>query len=120
MPNNLLDTDKNDKQVLKEKRKHERDLSDIRFVLKSPEGRRFYWKLLSTAGVFRRSFTGESESTMFNEGRRSLGLDALNDLLEAKPEVFSQMQQEYQSEIKREEKEQEDETKQNDDPLSAS
>ena len=96
--NVLLET-----QEERAKRKRERELSDIRFLLKSPEGRRFIWKLFDEAGNTRMSYTGESQGTAFNEGRRSIGLKILNDLLEAKPEAFMQMQQEYQSELKSEE-----------------
>ena len=114
----LIDTTKQDKQQDKAKRKRERELSDIRFILKSPEGRRFYWKLMSDARVFHSSFNGDTSGTMFNEGRRSIGLDILNDLLEAKPETFSQMQQEYASEKKREDNEVKDEIEEGD-PLSS-
>ncbi len=99
MPEELIDTSKVEKQEDRANRKQERILSDIRFILVSKEGRRFIWKFLSDAGVFRRSYNGDSNGTLFNEGRRSIGLDLLNLLLEAKPESFSQMQQEYQSEI---------------------
>ena len=34
------------------KRKIERNLSDIRSVAATPEGRRFIWNILSRAGVF--------------------------------------------------------------------
>lgn len=115
----LIDTSKNDKQADKAERRRERELSDIRFIIKSPEGRRFYWRLMSDAGVFRRSFNGDTVGTMFNEGRRSLGLDILNDLLEAKPAAFSEMQQEYASEKKREDNEVKAEIKESD-PLSLS
>jgi len=115
----LIDTSKEEKKQDKSERRRERELADIRFIIKSVEGRRFYWRLMADAGVFRRSFNGDTVGTMFNEGRRSLGLDILNDLLEAKPAAFSEMQQEYASEKKREDNEVKEEIKESD-PLSLS
>lgn len=89
----------NDKRKERQKRKRDRELSDIREVLLKPEGRRFIWRLLSEAGVFRGSFTGNSE-TFFKEGQRDIGLLVLRDCMEAKPDSFSQMQREYTSELK--------------------
>lgn len=99
----LIDKSVIEKHIDKDKRKKERNLNDIRKILSTPEGRRFYWRLLSNAGCFLQSFTGEVNTTIFNEGRRSVGLNFLNDALEAKPSSYSQMQDEYQSELKMEE-----------------
>ena len=117
MKDRVADIDKKETSLDKDKRKLERYYSDVRSIIKLPEGRRIWWKSMCESGVFRRSYNGDTLGTMFNEGRRSLGLDLLNDLLEAKPEVFSQMQQEHQSELKREENEKKEEIE-NDDPLS--
>jgi hypothetical protein len=83
------------------KRRREKELTDLLKVLALPEGRRFIWRLLSEAGVFRTSFTGNSQ-TYFNEGRRDLGLLFLNEVMAAKPEAFTQMQREFISEQKAE------------------
>ena len=82
---------------LRAKRLQEREQGDIRKVLSLPEGRRFVWKLMSDAGVFRSSFTGNSQ-TFFNEGQRNMGLVILNQVMGAKPEAFTQMQAEAASE----------------------
>jgi hypothetical protein len=115
--NDFIDTSKQEKVQKREERKRERDLSDIRLILKSPEGRRFYWRLMSEAGVFHRSFAGDVNTTLFNEGRRSLGIDLLNDLMDAKPTAFNEMQQEYASERKNEERILQEETKASSDPI---
>lgn len=90
----------------REKKKRERDLSDLKKVLAMPEGRRLLWRLLSEAGVFRTTFTGNSQ-TFLNEGRRQIGLLILSEIMQAKPEAFTQMQREYVSELKAEKKGQE-------------
>lgn len=87
-------------QLIKDK--HERKLSDIRFLLKNPEGRRVLWDLMSFCGVFRSSYSGEVNGTLVNEGLRLAGLEVLNLILIAKPSAFAQMQEEYASEINRE------------------
>ncbi|CAK0756543.1 conserved hypothetical protein [Gammaproteobacteria bacterium] len=85
----------NKKQEQKAKRIRERVLSDLRAVLKNAEGRRVLWKLLSDSGVYRISFTGEAAGTNFNEGQRSIGLQLLRDIEDAKPESLTQMRREY-------------------------
>jgi len=99
------------------KYKLERDLSDIRFVAKSPEGRRFIWKLLEDHDVFRENgINDQIESNRF-EGRRNVGIRILNKITTAKPSLLGQLQEEYSSEMKSEEIEIETEEKQSD-PLS--
>lgn len=97
----------------REKRKNDRVLSDMRFILKYPEGRRFLWKILAETKVFKRTFTdNNANATIFNEGRRSVGTDILDAILNAKPEAFSQMQMEHAADAKREEIEISEEIKQ--------
>jgi hypothetical protein len=66
----------------KDERLRDRELADLRLVMSSVEGRRFVWRLLEKAGVFRTSFTGNS-TTFFNEGMRNMGLMVLSDVHEA-------------------------------------
>ena len=81
----------------KETRKRERELSDICTVIMTPEGRRFYWRVMEECKAFQLSFVGDTNATMFNEGKRSIGLWAFHELLEAKPSAFQQMQREHKS-----------------------
>ncbi len=67
-----------------------RELADIAAVLQSKEGRRFVWRLLETAGVFRTVMTGNSW-TFFNDGMRSLGLAVYTDLMESCPDRLKEM-----------------------------
>jgi hypothetical protein len=93
----LIDTSKQDKDKKKSDRRRERELNDIRKVLSSSEGRRFCWRVLSESGLYKTSFTGNSQ-TFFLEGRRSLGLFLLNELMSANATAFASMQQEHYSE----------------------
>lgn len=83
-----------EENVRTRKRKDEsirdRELADLKMVMDSLEGRRFVWRLLDKAGVFRTSFTGNS-ATFFNEGMRNMGLVVLADVHEACAEQYIQM-----------------------------
>lgn len=96
----LIDNNKVEKQQRKAESKRDRELSDIRFLLKFPEFRRFYYRLIGDGGLFSTIFHDENSGYLL--GRRSLSLDFFRDLNEAKPEAFLQMQQEHMSERKSE------------------
>lgn len=64
-----------------------RELADVALVLSSIEGRRHYWRMLTTCGIFMSSFTGNN-TTFYNEGMRNIGLILLADMNEADPEAY--------------------------------
>ena len=74
----------------KEKFGRKEELSDVYFILSTVQGRRFFWRYLSACGIFRTSFTGNSE-TYFLEGKRSTGLMLLADINEADPDSYLKM-----------------------------
>jgi len=117
--NELIDNSKQEKQQDKAQRRRERELADIRLILKSPEGRRFYWRVLESGRVYNTQFIESTNRTYFENGRKSVAGDFLSDLLDAKPTAFAEMQQEYASEKKREDNEVKEEIKESD-PLSLS
>lgn len=85
----------------REGRLRERHEGDIRAVVKTAEGRRVLYWLLSEAGCFRSSFVHKApHTTARNEGRREIGLILLEDLMAAKNDALLQMQNEYASEQK--------------------
>jgi hypothetical protein len=112
-----LKTKTKDTKEQRNKKKLERELSDIRFVAKTPEGRRLLWRLLQDGGIFSDNRCSDVVDLARFEGRRSFGLEILKDIMAAKPSLYGQMQDEYASELKREEIEIEEEEKQSD-PLS--
>lgn len=87
------------------KRIRARELSDIRKVLSTVEGRRFIYRLWGMAGIFRCSFSANANQTAFNEGKRDIGLAILNDVNKAEKTAFAQMQNEAWSEKPRQEAE---------------
>jgi hypothetical protein len=64
-----------------------RELEDLVAVMETEAGRRLVWRLLSRAGVFTSSFTGNS-ATFFNEGKRDMGLFILAEIMEACDEQY--------------------------------
>lgn len=83
-----------------QKRARQKDINDVRAILKTPEGRRYLRKLLGKCGIFRSSFTPNSNLTAFNEGKRDIGLEVLIEINEADGSAFAQMQNEYISALK--------------------
>lgn len=49
------------------------EIDDLKWLMASKRGRRIVHRLLTRTGVFRSSFTGNSE-TFFREGERNIGL----------------------------------------------
>jgi len=88
----------------KKKQRRARDLSDIRTLVATPEGRRFYWRLLEEGRIFLGAFAGDSVNyTNYQLGRQSIAQDFLKDLFDAKPSAFQEMQREHESEAKNDE-----------------
>ena len=110
----LIDNSKVESKEEKAKRRKERELSDARFILKYVEGRRFCKALLEDCGVFKDTFYGDVNSHLVNTGRRQIGLNLWHLLLEAKPESFFQMIQEFQAEKKSDENLDKDDNKPSD------
>ena len=84
----------------REKRLQERGANDLRAILKTPEGRRFVWSMLTKGAIFQLSFTGDNNQTNFNDGKKAVALGLLNDLLAVKPEAYLQMTLEHTSDEK--------------------
>jgi hypothetical protein len=62
----------------------ERDRDDFVWLMGDPRGRRIVWRMLEMTGVFRTSFTGNSE-TFFREGQRNVGLMLMAQIHDATP-----------------------------------
>ena len=66
--------------------------ADMQRLLRFPEFKRFCWRKLSDAGIFRATFSNNAMAMAFAEGRRSSGLDLLDDVNKADPYAFAQLQ----------------------------
>jgi len=68
------------------------EIGDFKWIVSNKRGRRFVWRLLEQAGVFRLSFTpGDHSLTAFNEGRRNFGLQVWAMIQEHAPESYALM-----------------------------
>lgn len=75
------------------KLKRENEIEQMRKVLDTYEGRSVLWRILEQAGIYRQSFTGNSE-TFFREGQRKVGLELLAEIEAASPRAYSKMRDE--------------------------
>lgn len=77
----------------REKRIRERELSDIRYLLQSPQGRRFLWKLMGRCKTFE-SIWEPSAKIHFNAGQQDLGHFIMAEIIEADENSLLQMMKE--------------------------
>ncbi len=75
----------------KVKLREDQEHNDLKFVLSNESGRRFMWKTLSDCGIFQTSFRSSGSETFFLEGKRSVGLKLLADVMQADPDSYLKM-----------------------------
>lgn len=66
------------------------ELEDIRCILKTKEGLRFFKRLFDEGKMFSTSMTGNSY-TYYNEGQRNFVLKFFNDVCVASPETIPEL-----------------------------
>ena len=97
----ILNQDKDRKRSEEEsKRNREHEIADLNKILGTPEGRRFIWRWLGLAGIFRSSLSQNAMTTQALEGARNIGLQLLGEVNEANTYAFAKMQQEAIAEQK--------------------
>ena len=101
----MIEKRKSETPEQREKRKRDRQLNDLRVILSTPEGRRFVWRVLAEGKMFVDGYVpgDQGYGTTRNAGRHLVGIWAMAEIMEAKPEAFMQMQRENASEATREE-----------------
>lgn len=84
-----------------ERRTRLHDLNDLRTMLGTRSARRWYWKMLSSCGVFELSYSrgGDTHDTAFHEGERNVGLRILKDLMDADSKLYGLMADENKEEV---------------------
>lgn len=68
----------------------DQEKTDLVWLMGSKRGRRIVWRLLERTGVYRSSFTGNSE-TFFREGQRNVGLWLMAQIHEVCPDQYALM-----------------------------
>ena len=71
------------------------EADDFKWLMGNKRGRRIVWRLLERTGVYRSSFTGNSE-TFFREGMRNVGLMLMAQINTICPGHYATMLQEQQ------------------------
>lgn len=82
------------KEREREVSRRERDNREVLLsLLSTPGGRNWMWQILDGCNVFSQSFVPgiEQYSTVFNEGRRSIGNEILAAVTRASPEAVVQL-----------------------------
>ena len=90
----------NEAHQLTAKQRRDREIDDIKSILRLPGGRRFILRVFVETGTMNASFTLNSMTTAFNEGKRDIGIWLLKEIDQAEPMAYSQMLREYFSELK--------------------
>ena len=75
-------------------RKAREHVEDLKWLLAHRQGRRLAWQWMAEARVFHSTFNHSGSVMAHNEGRRSMGLQLLTEIMEHSPEAFTQMQKE--------------------------
>ena len=76
------------------------EADDVKWLKSDRRGRRLMWGLLEKTGLYRSSFTGNSE-TFFREGERNVGLAYMALIHEHCPERYNTMVSEQREHDKR-------------------
>lgn len=98
---NLADPEQVKQQEEQSKEKLRTELADIKLIMGTQHGRRFFYRLLASCKMYSTSFTGNSE-TFFNEGMRNVGLRLMDELDKAAPEEYDLMMAEARTAKKKE------------------
>lgn len=75
-----------------ERRRYE---TDLKAVMGTPTGRRFVWRVIQGfCGSFGKSFNGNTETTIYREGRRAVGVELMEEIQRLAPHLWVEMEQE--------------------------
>lgn len=96
-PTDIVGQERRSKEGAKDRKiKRDGEVEDFLWMMGDKRGRRFIWRLLDKAGVFRSSFTGNS-NTFFLEGQRNIGLMVLDEIHSNCPDLYVTMLKENSS-----------------------
>lgn len=77
----------------KERFEVKEQVKDLRFLLSTPQGKRFIWRALEQCSVFKGGFAAPDQ-LMFREGERNIGTWLLAQITEANPHALIEMMKE--------------------------
>lgn len=71
-------------------------------MMSTPQARRVMWERFEVFGIYQASGNMNPQALAYAEGRRSLALQVMNDLLSEVPELYDRMVQENRDRLRRE------------------
>jgi hypothetical protein len=82
-------------QLARAKFVRQRRVDDVRLLMSEGAGRRVLWQLIDgTCGTFGGSYSGDALASAYREGRRSVGIEVMQELQRLAPEAYVLMLQE--------------------------
>lgn len=96
MPFNAGDEEQVAERSQGAKAREVRRVAGLMKILADPDMRTWMWELLATCGIYRTSFTGNSE-TFFREGSRNVGLKVQADIMKHAPDALLKMMKESEN-----------------------
>jgi hypothetical protein len=72
----------------------EAERDELLWLMSDKRGRRFMWRLLSRAGIYRTSFTGDALTSAFEEGKKQEGFHQMTLIAQHCQPRFIEMQKE--------------------------
>jgi len=79
----------------------EAERDELLWLMSDKRGRRFMWRLLTRAGIYRTSFTGDALSSAFKEGTKQEGLHQMTLITQHCQQRFIEMQKEARTNERR-------------------
>ena len=64
---------------------------DMRYVLRDTRGQRVIWEILSRCGLYQSTYTGKGEDAIYEQARRRVAIDLLNDVINVDKDAFAKM-----------------------------
>lgn len=92
----MSNRDEQEKRNATARRKAEQYIADFQWMMDNPRGRRLMHAWLKKSGLYEKSYTGNSE-TYYREGRRSFGIDLLQDVNTLSPDKYVTMLEEQRN-----------------------
>lgn len=97
----ILGTEERNKKIKEvRERLDRRKRENLAWVASTKKGQEYLMWELMECGIWRSSFSPNSNQTAFNEGRRDIGLALVALMDEVDPNLFPKLQRDYFSELK--------------------
>lgn len=80
-----------EKKLIKAKSEYDKRIDDIRLILETPEGMRFFKNFLDRGRIFSSRFDLDPIKMAYNEGKNSLCLSFTDEIMKANPAKFPEL-----------------------------